>query len=238
MKKIIILILLLLSTFYSNGLIAVASGTIKNGTSRYWDTTYDYSNYTHVGHTNITGTWQDGLVKNKTWTYVDIQFSNQLSSEFVGLLTTPFLSPQYVYEMRVIYVFQQEFIQTMKSELYSYVELPDGYIASSTLYTTYNVNKSYKGYSVSKTINRDTYSEYSSGYEYSLALYKLILSVNYRKTYRYEIGSLWSKSIRQTVNQNNEDSVVAYVVVPVRIDVDYSNPDYLFNVHNIRKATF
>ncbi|MDY0210132.1 MAG: hypothetical protein RBQ91_01825 [Acholeplasma sp.] len=238
MKKTIVIILLLAVHFYSNGLKVSASGTITESKSRYWNIDYADPDFSHVGHTYVTGTWRDGLVKNKTWTYVDIQFSNKLGSEFVGLLTTPFLSPHYVYEIELSYVYQQEFIQTMKSELYLYVDLPDGYTASSNLYTTYNVNKSYKGYSVSKILNQDTYSEYTSGYEYSLALYKLVLNVKYTETYRYEIGSLWSKSIRQTVKHEKEDAVVAYVVVPVRTDVDYTNPDYLFNVHNIGKDTF
>lgn len=108
----------------------------------------------------------------------------------------------------------------------------------TTLLTTYRVNKSYKGFSITKVLNQDTYDAYMNGLEYCLALYKIELDVKYTKTYRYEIGSIWKKSIRENVEQKSEKATIAYIIVPVRTDLDYSSSNYLFNNYDISKKVF
>lgn len=240
MKKIFFLALLVLSILYIPN-HRIEASTINATKSSYWKDSYQLSNMTHVGHTYKTGTWMDGLVKNKTWTYVDVQMSNHYSVEYVNILTSPFVKTSYTGSMKLTYAFQQEFIQTTTSKLYIYLELPDGYQADVDLITTYNQNKSYYGYSITRDVNLDPsngYHSYPSGFEYALALYKLYINVRYVETYRYEIGSIWSKSIKQNITYKDEIAVVAFVVIPVQVDANFRTHSYFFTHSEINYEVF
>lgn len=246
MKKMVIAFCMVLGLlFFPN--LKVDASSINSGYSSYWSEGYRVPNSQHVGHSYKTGVWWDGVVRNKTWTYVDIQMSNYFSVEFVNILTTPFPNLPYTNQMALTYVYLQEFTQITKSSFYTYIELDDAYQYDADLFTIYSENKSHNGFQISRQVDYDLYGNVlddghyigaRTGFEYSLALYELNLDVYYNEVYRYEIGSWWNKSIRQEVSNRLEKGLVSYVLIPVRIDENYKTEDYFFLKSGINKRCF
>lgn len=225
----------------------VSASTINNGYSDYWNEGFRVPNTKHVGHSYKTGVWWDGVVRNNTWTYVDIQLLNDFEVEFVNLLTVPFQKFSYTNKVILTYAYLQEFTQITMSGVYTYIELSDGYQYDANLFSIYNENKSYKGFEITRDIDYDLHGnliddgEYvgaKEGYEYSLGLYKLSLEVFYNRVYRYEIGSWWNKNIRQEISNECEEMLVGYIVIPVRIDEEYKSSEYFFLKSGIEKRWF
>ena len=85
---------------YVKSLCIICFKNFREGSSEYWPGSTN--GYTNIGgHTYFTGSYWDGIVNNKTWTYIDYELSNNYTATFETLLTSPQVKPWYVNEMNL-----------------------------------------------------------------------------------------------------------------------------------------
>lgn len=231
-KTKILFLAVIISVFTSFNTLTYGyvSKDFSYGYSEYWSSSAELSGYTHVGNTTFTGEWWDGLVKNKTWTYIDYQLSNSYTATYETLLTSPTLKPKFSDEMYIGYKYTKTFLKQSKTSIYGYLELEDAYQVNNELFSVYSTNITTKGFEINlPLIINSEGNSYPSGYEYSIGLYKIHMKLSQRKVYRYEIGSWWSKTVREEIENKSEQIKVAYIAIPVRVDQEFRTPTYFYN---------
>lgn len=206
---------------------------------------YDRSRYdAKPGYIFVTteydeGSYWDGIVYNKKWSFYDLYVNNTIYVSYVGDLTTPKVLPEYVDSMDIFYQFRNTQYISNRTAIYSGFDL-DPLLGESIKIPFHEYSKQSlyeKGVYISDTVKCDSSTKCK---EYVLALYELRNEILVYTQKTKETGSWFKKSIVKdgSVSIGYDNIVIGYIALAVPILSDYDNGNYFINHYSDGKNLF